>query len=108
MQSDAVLFGAIGDPRFDNNPQAKVRPEQGLLEMRKKLGLYANLRPVSTFKSLVHRSPLRQELVEGADFICIRELTGGIYFGQPQGRSEDGQTAFVVYTPKPKSNGFAD
>lgn len=88
MQSDAVLFGAIGDPRFDNNPQAKVRPEQGLLEMRKKLGLYANLRPVSTFKSLVHRSPLRQELVEGADFICIRELTGGIYFGQPQGRSE--------------------
>ena len=67
MQSDAVLFGAIGDPRFDNNPQAKVRPEQGLLEMRKKLGLYANLRPVSTFKSLVHRSPLRQELVEGAD-----------------------------------------
>ena len=100
MQSDAVLFGAIGDPRFDNNPQAKVRPEQGLLEMRKKLGLYANLRPVSTFKSLVHRSPLRQELVEGADFICIRELTGGIYFGQPQGRSEDGQTAFdsCVYT----------
>ena len=71
-----------------------------LLEMRKKLGLYANLRPVSTFKSLVHRSPLRQELVEGADFICIRELTGGIYFGQPQGRSEDGQTAFdsCVYT----------
>lgn len=65
-----------------------------------KLGLYANLRPVSTFKSLVHRSPLRQELVEGADFICIRELTGGIYFGRPQGRSEDGQTAFdsCVYT----------
>lgn len=100
MESDAVLFGAIGDPRFDNNPKAKIRPEQGLLEMRKKLGLYANLRPVSTFKSLVHRSPLRQELVEGADFICIRELTGGIYFGRPQGRSEDGKTAFdsCVYT----------
>lgn len=100
MESDAVLFGAIGDPRFDNDPKAKVRPEQGLLEMRKKLGLYANLRPVSTFKSLVHRSPLRQELVEGADFICVRELTGGIYFGRPQGRSEDGQTAFdsCVYT----------
>lgn len=100
MESDAVLFGAIGDPRYDNNPQAKVRPEQGLLEMRKKLGLYANIRPVSTFKSLVHRSPLRQELVEGADFICIRELTGGIYFGRPQGRSEDGATAFdsCVYT----------
>lgn len=95
-----VLFGAIGDPRFDNDPKAKVRPEQGLLEMRKKLGLYANIRPVSTFKSLIHRSPLRKDLVEGADFICIRELTGGIYFGRPQGRSEDGQTAFdsCVYT----------
>lgn len=100
MDADAILFGAIGDPRFDNNPQAKVRPEQGLLEMRKKLGLYANLRPVNTFKSLIHRSPLRQELVEGANFICIRELIGGIYFGRPQGRSEDGQTAFdsCVYT----------
>lgn len=100
MDANAVLFGAIGDPRFDNNPQAKVRPEQGLLDMRKKLGLYANLRPVNTFKSLIHRSPLRQELVEGANFICIRELTGGIYFGRPQGRSEDGQTAFdsCVYT----------
>lgn len=100
MDANAVLFGAIGDQRFDNNPQAKVRPEQGLLDMRKKLGLYANLRPVNTFKSLVHRSPLRQELVEGANFICIRELTGGIYFGRPQGRSEDGQTAFdsCVYT----------
>ena len=100
MEADAVLFGAIGDPRFDNDPKAKVRPEQGLLEMRKKLGLYANIRPVSTFKSLIHRSPLRKDLVEGADFICIRELTGGIYFGRPQGRSEDGQTAFdsCVYT----------
>lgn len=94
MQADAVLFGAIGDPRFDNNPQAKVRPEQGLLNMRKQLGLYANLRPVSTFDTLLHRSPLKTELVKGADFICIRELTGGIYFGKPQGRSEDGQTAF--------------
>ena len=97
MQSDAVLFGAIGDPRFDNNPQAKVRPEQGLLEMRKKLGLYANLRPVSTFKSLVHRSPLRQELVEGADFICIRELTGGIYFGERGYREgKHGEEAYDV------------
>ena len=94
MAADAVLFGAIGDPRFDNNPEAKVRPEQGLLAMRKKLGLFANLRPVNTFASLLHRSPLRYDLVEGADFICIRELTGGMYFGRPQGRSEDGNTAY--------------
>ncbi|NDW19707.1 3-isopropylmalate dehydrogenase [Dysgonomonas sp. 216] len=100
MGSDAVLFGAIGDPKFDNNPAAKVRPEQGLLAMRKKLGLYANLRPVSTFPSLIHKSPLRADLVEGADFMCVRELTGGLYFGRPQGRSEDGNTAYdtCVYT----------
>ncbi len=94
MESDAVLFGAIGDPRFDNDPKAKVRPEKGLLAMRKQLGLYANIRPVSTFASLLHKSPLKQELVEGVDFVTIRELTGGIYFGQPQGRTEDGNTAF--------------
>jgi 3-isopropylmalate dehydrogenase len=93
MKSDAVLFGAIGDPRFDNNPSAKVRPEQGLLAMRKELGLYANIRPVTTFPSLLHKSPLRTELIEGADLICIRELTGGLYFGKPQGRSEDGNSA---------------
>lgn len=100
MNADAILFGAIGDPRFDNNPDAKVRPEQGLLAMRKQLGLYANLRPVNTFASLIHRSPLRADLVEGADFICVRELTGGLYFGRPQGRSEDGDTAYdtCVYT----------
>ena len=94
MQSDAVLFGAIGSPKYDNDPAAKVRPEQGLLAMRKKLGLYANIRPVTTFPSLLHQSPLRQELVDGADFMCIRELTGGMYFGRPQGRSEDGNTAY--------------
>lgn len=100
MQSDAVLFGAIGSPAYDNNPSAKVRPEQGLLAMRKKLGLYANIRPVTTFSSLLHKSPLRKDLVEGADFMCIRELTGGMYFGRPQGRSEDGNTAYdtCVYT----------
>jgi 3-isopropylmalate dehydrogenase len=100
MESDAVLFGAIGSPKYDNNPSAKVRPEQGLLAMRKQLGLYANIRPVTTFPSLIHKSPLRADLVEGADFICIRELTGGIYFGRPQGRSEDGTTAYdtCVYT----------
>jgi len=100
MKSDAVLFGAIGSPKYDNDPSAKVRPEQGLLTMRKRLGLYANIRPVTTFPSLVHQSPLRADLVDGADFICIRELTGGIYFGRPQGRSEDGTTAYdtCVYT----------
>jgi 3-isopropylmalate dehydrogenase len=100
MKSDAVLFGAIGDPKYDNNPSAKVRPEQGLLKMRKDLGLFANIRPVSTFASLLHKSPLRADLVDGADFMCIRELTGGMYFGRPQGRSEDGNTAYdtCVYT----------
>lgn len=99
MDSDAVLFGAIGDPKYDNDPKAKVRPEQGLLAMRKKLGLYANIRPVTTFPSLLHKSPLRRDLVEGADFVVIRELTGGIYFGD-KGRSEDLNMAFdnCVYT----------
>jgi len=100
MRSDAVLFGAIGSPEYDNDPSAKVRPEQGLLAMRKKLGLYANLRPVVTFPSLIDKSPLRPDLVDGADFMCVRELTGGLYFGRPQGRSEDGNTAYdtCVYT----------
>ncbi|MBE6284761.1 MAG: 3-isopropylmalate dehydrogenase [Mediterranea massiliensis] len=81
-RADAVLFSAVGDPKYDNNPKAMVRPEQGLLAMRKKLGLFANIRPVQTFDCLLHKSPLRKELVEGADFICIRELTGGMYFGE--------------------------
>jgi len=92
--SDAVLFGAIGDPKYDNDPHAKVRPEQGLLAMRKKLGLYANVRPVTTFPSLIDKLPIRRELVENVDFVVVRELTGGIYFGKPQGRSEDGHTAY--------------
>ena len=99
MNADAVLYGAIGDPKYDNNPKATVRPEQGLLGMRQKLGLYANLRPVVSFPSLIHKSPLRTDLVDGADFMCIRELTGGIYFGD-RGRKDDGKTAFdtCIYT----------
>nr|WP_314754040.1 3-isopropylmalate dehydrogenase [uncultured Prevotella sp.] len=82
MEADAVLFAAVGDPRFDNDPTAKVRPEQGLLAMRKMLGLFANIRPVATFDCLLHKSPLKEELLRGADFIVIRELTGGMYFGE--------------------------
>ena len=93
LDSDAVLFGAVGDPKYDNDPTAKVRPEQGLLAMRKNLGLYANLRPVETFDKLVGKSPLKEELVSGADFICIRELTGGMYFGK-KGREDNGDTAY--------------
>lgn len=97
--SDAVLFGAIGHPRFDNDPSAKVRPEQGLLKMRKALGLFANVRPTFTFPSLLDKSPLKQERIEGTDLVFLRELTGGIYFGE-KGRRDGGDTAFdnCVYT----------
>lgn len=81
-RADAVLFSAVGDPKYDNDPTAKVRPEQGLLAMRKRLGLFANVRPVETFDCLIHKSPLKDDLVRGADFVCIRELTGGMYFGE--------------------------
>ena len=91
--ADAVLFGAIGHPRFDNDPTAKVRPEQGLLKMRKKLGLFANVRPTFTFPSLIDNSPLKRERIEGTDLVFLRELTGGIYFGE-KGRKDGGDTAF--------------
>ncbi len=99
VAADAVLFGAIGHPRFDNDPSAKVRPEQGLLKMRKKLGLFANVRPTFTFPSLLDKSPLKQERIEGTDLVFLRELTGGIYFGE-KGRRDGGETAFdnCVYT----------
>jgi len=97
-RSDAILFGAIGHPRYDNDPSAKVRPEQGLLRMRSELGLYANVRPVKSFPALAGMSPLKEEIVKGTDIVMIRELTGGIYFGKPRGRSEDGLTAYDTCT----------
>lgn len=98
QQADAILFGAIGHPKYDNDPKAKVRPEQGLLAMRKKLGLFANVRPVKSYKALLPISPLKEEIIDGTDFVVFRELTGGIYFGQPRGRSEDGKNAFDTCT----------
>jgi 3-isopropylmalate dehydrogenase len=92
LASDAILFGAIGHPKYDNDPTAKVRPEQGLLKLRKSLQLYANIRPVSTYPSLHHLSPLKPRNLESVDMVIFRELTGGIYFGKKQ-LSEDGNEA---------------
>ena len=93
LNSDAVLFGAVGDPKFDNDPTAKVRPEEGLLRMRKKLGLYANIRPTYTFDSLMDKSPIKRSIIEGTDLVFVRELTGGIYFGK-RGRKDNNNFAF--------------
>ena len=93
LNSDAILFGAIGDPKYDNDPKAKVRPEQGLLKMRKKLGLYANLRPTKVFESLLEMSPIKEERISGTDILFVRELTGGIYFGE-RGRKDNDNFAF--------------
>ena len=82
LRGDAILFGAIGHPKYDNDPSAKVRPEQGLLKLRKTLGLYANIRPINTYPALQHLSPLKAERLENVDFVIYRELTGGIYFGK--------------------------
>ena len=99
LNSDAILFGAIGHPKYDNDPTAKVRPEQGLLKLRKSLQLFGNIRPINTYSSLHHLSPLKKEKLEGVDFIIFRELTGGIYFGKKE-LSEDGTKASddCVYT----------
>lgn len=90
--SDAVLFGAIGDPKYDNDPTAKVRPEQGLLKLRKELALYSNIRPVKAYDALLALSPLKKERIENTDICIYRELTGGIYFGEKK-ISNDGNTA---------------
>ncbi len=99
--SDAVLFGAIGDPKYDEDPQAKVRPEQGLLELREKLQLFSNIRPVKIFPTLIDSSPLKEKVIRGTDFVIYRELTGGIYFGEKT-LSEDGTVASDLcrYTEK--------
>lgn len=92
LNSDAILFGAIGDPKYDHDPSATIRPEQGLLKLRKVLELYANIRPIDTYKALHHLSPFKSRQLENVDFIIFRELTGGIYFGKKE-TSEDGNTA---------------
>jgi len=91
-EADAVLFGAIGDPKYDNDPTAKVRPEQGLLKLRKDLGLFCNIRPVKAYEKLITNSPLKEDIIKGTDISIYRELTGGIYFGTKE-ISEDGLTA---------------
>jgi len=91
--SDAILFGAIGDPKYDNNPSAKVRPEQGLLKLRKELGLFSNVRPLKAYEQLLEHSPLKKEVIKDTDIVIYRELTGGIYFGIKE-LSEDGKVAF--------------
>ncbi|PUZ30269.1 3-isopropylmalate dehydrogenase [Chitinophaga costaii] len=91
-QSDAILFGAIGHAKYDNDPTLKVRPEQGLLKIRKELGLYANLRPIKLFDELLEASSIKPEILQGADILFFRELTGDVYFGEKK-RSEDRNTA---------------
>lgn len=92
LNSDAILFGAIGDPKYENSPDAKIRPEEGLLKLRKELGLYANIRPLKVFGPLIHKSPIKEKVIKNTDFIIFRELTGGIYYGEKK-TSSDGNSA---------------
>jgi len=92
---DAILFGAVGHPKYDNDPSLKVRPEQGLLKMRKELGLYANLRPIKLFDELLEASSIKAEILKGSDILFFRELTGDVYFGE-KGRKDNGDTAFDI------------
>ncbi|MBT8218800.1 MAG: 3-isopropylmalate dehydrogenase, partial [Bacteroidia bacterium] len=93
MASDAILLGAVGHPKYDNDPKAKVRPEQGLLGIRKALQLYSNIRPITIFDELIGASSLKPEVLRGADILFFRELTGGIYFGE-RGRVASGTAAY--------------
>lgn len=94
-KSDAILLGAVGGPKWDHNP-SHLRPEVGLLKIRKELDLYANLRPITYYNSLAEASPLKADVIEGVDLMVVRELTGGLYFGKPSGRiTRDGQEAVV-------------
>src|SRR5687768_16956682 len=97
--TDAILFGAVGHPKYDNDPSLTVRPEQGLLRMRKELGLYANLRPIKLFDQLLNASSIKPEVLKGADILFFRELTGDVYFGE-RGRKDEGNTAYdtMVYS----------
>ncbi len=97
--ADAILFGAVGHPKYDNDPTLKVRPEQGLLKMRKELGLYANLRPIKLFDELLSASSIKEEILKGADILFFRELTGDVYFGE-RGRRDDNKTAYdtMIYS----------
>lgn len=102
LQSDAILFGAIGHPKYDNDPTAKVRPEQGLLKLRKTLQLFANIRPVSTYATLHHLSPLKDKQLEHVDFVIYRELTGGIYFGKKEVNAEYTEASDLCSYTKPE------
>ncbi len=95
--SDAVLLGAVGGPKWDNNPP-ELRPEKGLLKIRKHFDLFANLRPVKAFPSLLASSPLKREVAENVDLMIVRELTGGIYFGEPRTKTNEGAVDTCIYS----------